>query len=60
MIYKAISRINIDGKEVCPGDTLDVSGKQAEDLLEAGAIEPLHKPFGGYKPSIAAEATKGK
>lgn len=60
MIYKAISRINIDGKEIHPGNTLYVAGKQAQDLLEAGAIEPLHKPFGGYKPSVAAEVTKGE
>jgi hypothetical protein len=55
MKYHALSTIKHDGRKYRRGDAIEVSGKQAEDLLEAGAIQE-EKVGGAPEPAPDAPA----
>lgn len=53
MKYRACKTVDCDGKRYLTGDPIEVSGDQAAELLECGAIEPLNKPFSAKSVSVS-------
>lgn len=47
MKYKALTTIQHNNTNYAPGDEIELSGAEAEQLLECKAIEQLVKPFAG-------------
>jgi hypothetical protein len=45
MTYRVITPVHHDGTIYKPGEDIDVTGQEADALLQAKAIEPMHKPF---------------
>lgn len=45
MKYRVTTPIKRDGKKFYPGNILELSSEQAGPLLDAEAIEAVHKPF---------------
>lgn len=47
MQYRVLSTILADGKPIKAGEKIDLdeTAKATADMLEAGTIEPSHKPF---------------
>ncbi|MDP2829204.1 MAG: hypothetical protein Q8O37_11430 [Sulfuricellaceae bacterium] len=51
MEYRVLSPVLMDTQRYEPGETIEVNGARASELLDSGSIEPMHKPFQQYKPT---------
>lgn len=45
MQYRTLQNILHDGREIKPGELIELSGAQAAQLLELKAIEPAQRRF---------------
>lgn len=54
--FTALTPILRDGKRYAEGDTLDMTAKEAEQLLALGAVEPA---AAGKQPAKPAEGEQG-
>lgn len=45
MQYRTLENIRMDGRDIPPGQLIDLAESDARQLLESQAVEPIHKPF---------------
>lgn len=45
MQYRTLENVLMDGRNIPPGELIDLTETGARQLLEIKAIEPNHKPF---------------
>ena len=45
MQYRTLENIRMDGRNIPPGQLIDLTESNARQLLASGAVEPVHKPF---------------
>lgn len=45
MQYRTLENIRRDGRDIAPGELIDLTSAEAAPLLASGAIEPVHKRF---------------
>lgn len=45
MQYRTLENIRMDGRDISPGELIDLTESDAQQLLKSQAIEPIHKPF---------------
>ena len=45
MQYRTLENIRMDGRDIPPGELIDLSESDARQLLASGAVEPVHKRF---------------
>lgn len=61
MKYKALTNIHHDNTHYAPGDEMELSGAEAAQLLDMGAIEPLVKPFAAkFTPTKLNSGAQGE
>lgn len=59
MQYRTLEPIRHNGHDFPVGTILDMLPADADPLLAASAIEPVHKPFAAKLNPIAKEPTNG-
>lgn len=58
MKYRVCRTVDCDGQRYLTGALIEVSGHQADELLECGAIEPFNKPFSAKRVSVSVPLDK--
>ena len=51
MQYRTLETVRMDGRNIAPGELIDLTEAGARQLLTSGAVEPVHKPFGRHVAS---------
>lgn len=59
MKYKTCVNVHHNGDKYPPGSLIELSGKDADELLKCGAIEPLNKPFSAKSINVSVKLDTG-
>lgn len=56
MKYRCMCLVEHDGRRYEAGAILQISGKQADELLKCGAIELFNKPFAAKRVTVSLQS----